>query len=395
MHTYTFPDGFLWGAATAAHQVEGGNRNDWSEWEAEERTKDRSGRACDHWRLPQFREDIALARRLHLNAYRLSVEWSRIQTSPIMFEAWALGRYREMVRYCKEQGMYVSVTLHHFTNPLWFRDMGGWEHADIRHFLDYVDMVVFALDEYVDQWVVFNEPMAVAIMGWITGEWPPGKRRSFLGARNVLSRMARTHNRAYRRIRRQSTKPIGIAHSMLCYEPGTDRWRDRILARIADRYGNQWFLKRIHTDFIGVNYYMRERWRVARMFPPKLARCTPTGPMSDYGWEIYPKGIHSCLMSLKRYGKPVYITENGIADAADGRRAAFIRDHLSYVHKAIEDGVDVRGYFYWSLLDNFEWSEGFSKRFGLIRTDFTDGTRHIRPSAFLYANVARTNTLVY
>lgn len=390
MDTRRFPEGFLWGAATAAHQVEGGNYNDWSEWEIDGHTRDMSGRACGHWDTERFIEDIAWLKLLGLNAYRMSIEWSRVMPRPGEIDAGALRKYGRMLRILKDEGFVTMVTLHHFTNPVWFARSGGWESARTSDFIDYVSAAVLVLDDVVDLWCIFNEPMALAIMGWVVGDWPPGVRRSLLRCWRVLRRVVRTHNDAYALMKRITGKPVGIAHSMLCYQPASGRLRDRMFTRLLDHFGNQWFLRKTRNDFIGVNYYMRERWRVSRLFPPKLARLDPERDVSDFGWEIYPEGLRQVLNSLQEYGLPVYVTENGVADAADVRRAGFIRDHIAAMHGAMEDGTDVRGYFHWSLLDNFEWAEGYSKRFGLIGVDFRTGKRTVRPSAGIYKRIART-----
>ncbi|KPJ85006.1 hypothetical protein AMJ57_04710 [Parcubacteria bacterium SG8_24] len=388
-----FPVGFLWGAATSSHQVEGGNWNDWAIWESDGHAKDMSGRACGHWDLERFTRDADLLPRLSLNAYRMSLEWSRLMPRPHTFDAAALQHYRRMLEALKARGLTVMVTLHHFTNPLWFSRSGGWRHGRLEPFLEYVDFAVRHLDDLVDLWATINEPMAVAIMGWLLGQWPPGRRRDVWGAVRVVSRMCRTHNRAYRLIRSLSRKPAGLVHSMIWYEAASPRRSDRLLARLADLIGNQWVLRRTRGDFIGVNYYMRECWSWDRFFPPRLVRLPPRGPVSDFGWEISPDGLYHVLRSLRRYRLPVFVTENGIADRDDRLRGAYIRDHLRSLHQALREGVPVRGYFHWSLLDNFEWAEGFTKRFGLVETDFATGRRRIRTSARIYAGIAATNAL--
>jgi beta-glucosidase len=388
-----FPPGFLWGAATAAHQVEGGNRNDWTAWEELGGSKDLSGRACEHWDLDRFRQDVRLARSLGLNSYRLSIEWSRVMPDADRVDAAALAHYREMLGILKAEGMTVMATLHHFTNPTWFVRMGGWERASCAPFIRYVREAVTALDDLVDLWATINEPVGYALLGWVFGWWPPGRKRSLLGFFRVARRLAKAHNNAYRAIKNVSRKPVGIVHSMIAYEPYSQWFPDRLIAWALNYVGNQWFLRKTRNDFIGLNYYMRQRFRIRRLLMPQVEEVKPDGEVSDFGWEIYPKGIYDLLMSLRRYRVPVYVTENGIADAADAKRPEFIRSHLRWVRRAIDGGTPVKGYFHWSLLDNFEWAEGYSKRFGLIEVDFATQERRLRASALAYRDIAAANAI--
>jgi len=388
-----FPEGFLWGTATASHQVEGGNDNDWTAWEAAGGSKDLSGRACDHWDFATFRKDVALMRSLGLNSYRLSVEWSRVMPRPGEIDRGALSRYRLMLETLKAEGLATMVTLHHFTNPCWFVAQGGWDRGSPKPFLEFARATAEALGDRVDLWATFNEPIGYAILGWVVGIWPPGRKRDLFGAIRVARRMAATHNDAYDVLKEVSEAPVGVVHSMIRYEPFTSSPADRFLAWLANYAGNQWFLRKTVNDFIGMNYYMRERLHVPSILPLRAKRADPEHPTSDFGWEIYPKGIHHLLLSLKPYRVPVYVTENGLADATDARRADFIREHLRWVHRAIEEGVEVKGYFHWSLIDNFEWAEGYSKKFGLVEVDHATQERRPRPSAEVYAAIARANAL--
>jgi beta-glucosidase len=223
--------------------------------------------------------------------------------------------------------------------------------------------------------------------------WPPGRNGSFLGFIRAARRLAKTHNAVYRMIKRVSAKPVGIVHSMICFESVTEWFGDKFIAWFLNYCGNQWFLRKTKSDFIGLNYYMRKRFRFKRLFLPQVEEVVPEGEVTDFGWEIYPEGMYKMLRSLKRYRVPVYVTENGIADAGDRMRAGYIRSHLRSIHRAIGDGVPVKGYFHWSLLDNFEWAEGFSKRFGLIEVDFATQERRVRPSALVYRDIAEANAV--
>lgn len=388
-----FPKRFLWGTATAAHQVEGWNDNDWTAWEAAGGSKDRSGRACDHWDFATFRRDVALMKSLGMNAYRFSIEWSRVMPRPDEIDLAALSRYRRMLELLRSEGITSMVTLHHFTNPCWFVAQGGWERASFDPFLRFVRAAAEELGDRVDLWATFNEPIGYAILGWVVGIWPPGRKSDLIGGIRVARRMATAHNAAYRVLKHASRAPVGVVHSMIRYEPFSPSLANRLLAWFANYAGNQWFLRKTKNDFIGMNYYMRERLHVASIVPPLVRRADPEHQTSDFGWEIYPKGIHDLLLSLRRYGVPVYVTENGIADATDARRTEFIREHLRWVHRAIGAGVDVRGYFHWSLIDNFEWAEGFTKKFGLVEVDRETQERRARASAIAYRDIAMANAL--
>jgi len=392
-----FPAGFLWGTATAAHQVEGFMNNDWTVWEEAGKSKDRSGRACDHWNFERFRQDVALMKSLHLNAYRLSIEWSRIMPGPNEVDLAAIAKYRAMLELLKVEGFTVMATLHHFTNPTWFALGGGWKSASLVPFLRYVEIAGKAFGDLVDFWTTFNEPMGYIYLGWLAGLWPPGKKRQLFASARVAYRMTRAHNAAYRILRRVSPDtPVGLVHALICYEAPTNGLADRALAAAADFIGNQWFLGKTQNDFIGVNYYMHRRFSLASFVPPRIINLVSEKPrLTDFGWEVYPKGIYRVLKSLQRYGVPLYVTENGVADEKDALRADFIREHLEWTHRAIADGVDVRGYFHWSLLDNFEWAEGFSKRFGLFEVDFQTQERRLRPSALVYRDIAAENAIEY
>lgn len=417
---FYFPSGFLWGTATASHQVEGDNvLNDWWRWEQEPgRIRDggRSGRACDWWRNAEADFDRAAA--LGQNAHRLSVEWSRVEPREGFFDDAALDRYRQMLRALRERGMEPMVTLHHFTNPLWLAEQGGWENPlAVERFERYVTHTVGALRDLCRLWCTINEPNVLAYMGWNEGKWPPGKR-DFGLTMQVLRHLMRAHARAYHAIHRiQPEAMVGLAHNMVVFEPARPAFPlDQLVARLHDRMFNRLVLEaatagrepgalvrravaamRDTCDFIGLNYYTRRLSAFDRRSPATLFGRTflnPHGERSDgdYG-EVYPEGLYRLLKRLARYGKPIYITENGIPDADDDQRPRFLIRHLHAMWLAIQQNVPVRGYFHWTLVDNFEWAEGWTLRFGLIEMDPETGERRPRPSAFLYAEVCRANAL--
>jgi len=380
-----FPDGFLWGAATSSYQIEGGiENNDWA-GAARLGKVPSAGRACDHYN--RYEEDFDIAKSLGHNAHRLSIEWGRIEPEEGKFDEQAITHYREVLAALRARGLAPMVTLWHFTLPLWLSQQGGVQH---KHFPDYfARYCAYATEQLGDDRILFttiNEPLVFAALGWIRGVWPPFKRRSFLRYLPVTRQLARAHNLAYRAIKeKHPTFTIGIVKNNK-YVYSNANPLNILAAEITDWYWNRWFLNRTYrnTDFIGLNYYFHQSFGKEERLP-----------RSDMGWPIFPEGICHVLLELARYQKPIYVTENGIADAADDKRAYFIREHLYQIHKAIEGGAPVKGYFYWSLLDNFEWAEGFEKRFGLVEINYKTLERRVRPSAHVYEKICRTNTLEY
>jgi beta-glucosidase len=413
--TDRFPAGFLFGTATAAHQVEGDNRlNDWWAWEQEPgrvRNGDRSGEANDHYR--RFDADFTLLQELSQNAHRLSLEWSRIEPAPGEFSAEAIEHYRRVLGSLRAHGLEPMVTMHHFTNPTWFAALGGWDNPDApAGFARYVQRVIGELGDLAQLWVTINEPTVIAYQGYLKGDWPPG-RRDLAAAGRVIGNLIRAHWLAFEQIKaRSTTSQVGLAHHIRLFDAARN-WAppDQVVAAVYNRLFNQgilraldagrltWFQRRFthgsgprHSqDFLGLNYYTRDRVR----FSPRnraefyATRVLSAGAQrSDLGWEIYPDGMRRSLRLFTRFRLPIYVTENGIADADDHLRPAYIVDHLRAVLRAMSEGAPVRGYFHWTCFDNFEWAEGYGARFGLM-----DRERRIKPSGRLYAEICRTGSL--
>jgi beta-glucosidase len=416
------PPDFKLGAATAAHQVEGKNASsDW--WLFEQKpgaikNGDRSGDACDHYR--RFREDIDLLRALHLTTYRFSVEWARVEPEPGRFDAAALDHYAAMVDACVRRGVEPCVTLHHFTLPQWLAARGGFvDPGAPAAFGRYTREVVRAIGRDVPMWVTINEPIVYLYHGYIAGVWPPGERdprRMVLAGRGLL----RAHAEACS-ILRATTGPgglpprVSIAKHVRLFDPARpESLLDRAAASVQDAIFNWSFMDSLARgrilppfgvgealpgeaplwDYLGVNYYSRGRVRFSPTAPGALfgeQGTTQGAPVNDLGWEIYPEGLGRVLRDVhRRYGVPLWITENGIADASDAKRPAFLISHLGEVARAIGEGVPVRGYYHWSLLDNFEWAEGLEPRFGLYAVDYATQARTLRPSGALYGRIAET-----
>ena len=406
----SFPPGFLWATATAAHQVEGDNTN--SDWWAFEQQPGRiaggavSGIADDHYN--RYREDFALLRKLGNNAHRLSIEWSRIEPAEGRFDTRQLRHYRDVLGELREQGMAPMVTLHHFSNPLWFAARGGWAAAGADEaFLPFVRRVVEELGDLVAVWCTINEPNIYATQGWIFGAWPPGRRNDVLGVWRVLANLRRAHEAAYRIIKdRWPDAPAGLAHNKFWLVPARPRNPlDLAAVKAGRRIMDHWPVGRGRTqrtvaatsDFIGLNHYsgrlvrfdpLRPHAQFARQFNP------PGYPVSDFGDAIKADWMREALLELMPFGKPVYVTESGIAAEDDSLRQRFLKDVLSEVSAAIDEGVDVRGFFHWTSMDNFEWAHGYEMKFGLISVDRRTLERTPKPSAALYARIAQANAVV-
>jgi beta-glucosidase len=415
-----FPESFLWGTATASHQVEGGNHgNDWWEWEqvpGHIKHGDRSDPACEHYE--RFAEDFDLLRSLHQNAHRFSIEWSRIEPAPGEFSATALAHYRDVLQALRDRGMEPLVTLHHFTNPTWIARAGGWDAPQTsEYFARFAQRVTDELGTLARSWITINEPTVVAYQGYLRGEWPPGTRDLGAAAR-VLVNLLRGHWMAYERIKsRHPELQLGLAHHLRVFDPA--RWfmpQDRAVAAAFNRVFNETMLKSLRLgrlvfpltragrasgprhsqDFVGLNYYARELVKFNHRYRAELfgERVLPAGASrSDLNWELYPNGLYRTLRSLLREQLPILVTENGIADATDSKRPEFLLTHVGAMLRAIQTGVPVRGYFHWTCFDNFEWAEGYSAKFGLIACDPVTQERRPRPSARLYAEICRLNGL--
>jgi len=403
-----FPPGFLWGTSSAAHQVEGDNRNcDWWEWEQQPgriADGDTSGVACDHYN--RYREDFALLGELNQNAHRLSVEWSRIEPSEGVFDTRQIRHYRDVLGEMRERGLLPMVTLHHFTSPLWFARRGGWAAPGAhRAFMPFVNRVADELGDLAGLWCTINEPSIYGAQGWITGEFPPGRHGDLVSEYRVTRNMHRAHEIAYGALKRRwPDTPVGLSHHKFLFMPASARRRDRLAAAATQTVMDRWpvgpgRLQRIveaTSDFIGVAHY----WGQMVAFDPGrpqdqfVRRFNPPGAENtEMGWVSNPAWMRDVLNQLKRYGKPVYVTENGIATADDSVRERYLVDLLTNVHMAIEDGVDVRGYFHWTNTDNFEWARGYGAHFGLIAVNRKTLERTIKPSGRLYGRIAAANGL--
>jgi beta-glucosidase len=384
----TFPAGFLWGTATAAHQVEGGNwNNDWWAWEHHPGSPcaEPSGDACDHWhRWPQ---DLRLLAELGFTAYRFSLEWSRIEPEEGELSRVALDHYRAMCAGCRDLGVEPIVTFHHFTTPRWLAAKGGWvEPATADHFARFSERAAAHLAGELGRACTLNEPNIVAAIGYLEGRFPPGARDPKL-RRRANEVLVDAHRKAAAAIRDAAGVPVGLTVAMQDYqaEPGGE-------ARLLElrRDAEDVFLEACRDDdFIGVQTYSR-----ARIGPDGPLGPAVGVPTTMMGYEVWPDALAATIRRAAAVtGLPVLVTENGIATADDRERVGFVAAALEGVLGCLADGIDVRGYVYWSLLDNFEWAHGYRPTFGLVAVDRATQARTPKASATWLGQVARSNAL--
>lgn len=423
----SFPPGFLWGVATSSHQVEGGNfANQWWDFEQQGKlhTGDTARVALDWWRDAEG--DLDLAQGLGLNTLRLSLEWSRLEPTAREWNGAAVARYRQLLEGLRRRGLRPLVTLHHFTNPLWFEARGSWLNpAAPGLFVRYVARVVNELGDLCDFWCTINEPNIYTLAGYFIGMFPPGRQGDLRGAFGVSGAMLRAHALAYREIHRlQPHATVGWSQNYNTFDPlhrlspldvAVTKARDWLLNDLVPRailHGDVPLPLRLLTgdvseakgtyDYVGLNTYYRDHVRFDVTKPGDFFgthEVPPGAPRSDQppqGWawgEVYPQGILRIAEELKGCGKPLYVTESGVADRHDRLRPWVLAKAAKAMHDAVARGIDLRGYFHWTLVDNFEWAEGFSTRFGLYALDLESRARTPRPSAGLYRQLAQQNAL--
>jgi beta-glucosidase len=412
--TLQFPDNFLWGISTSAYQIEGGNMNDWNEWERgdlrfknldlrfkkEKRPLDMEdficGKACDSYN--RWREDIDLIESLNCGAYRFSIEWSRVEPEMGKFDRGAIEHYRDLIRKLKEKNIEPFITLWHWTNPLWISDLGGWQSKKtVRHFLNYVSKMTDEFGHEANFWITLNEPQTYVGLSYVAGIFPPQKK-SLFAANKVFKNLMKAHKESYKLIKGKlgAGVKVGLSHYANYHSAYNDTFLNKKLVGLMDYLKWRRFISHAEPfqDFIGFQYYHHDRVKFKLGGRFIIAdSVNENKKTNDMGWEIYPEGIYHLLKHLKKYDKPIYITENGTADEDDDHRREFIRDHLKYIHRAIEEGVPVKGYFYWSLLDNFEWAHGFAPKFGLFSVDRLTCERKARSSAAYYADICKNNKI--
>lgn len=417
---YSFPRGFLWGTATSSHQVEGGNdRNDWYTWEQEGKIihNQLCGRACDWWN-GRWESDLDLAADAGQNAHRFSIEWSRVQPEPDVWDEEALLYYREIAKGMTERGLTPVATLHHFTNPRWLVEMGGWENEQVVSlFSAYVKRVVSALEDYITLWCTINEPNVFAVMAYLEGVFPPGIQD--LGKTlKVIENLFKAHVRAYHLIHRQQYEArVGMVIHYRDLVPARPWFpADRINAWLSSRLFNDLFPRAAlrgairlpwksipvsrgkgTQDFLGLNYYTKElvATRLRSNDHPFGDRyLPPDAPASETGFIAHtPDSFYKALQWALQFQVPLLVTENGIEDSSDSLRPRYLAEHIHQVWRGINHNWPIKGYFHWTLVDNFEWERGWTQRFGLWELDRDTQERTPRESAAFYTEICRQNAL--
>jgi beta-glucosidase len=408
MQDKKFPDGFYWGAATASYQVEGGiDDTDWAKAAREGRVPP-CGLACDHYH--RYEADFDIAKSLGHTAHRFSVEWARIEPEEGKFDAAAIAHYRKVLQALKERQLTPFITIWHFTLPLWFSESGGFERKDSPEvFARFAAHVAAELGDMCHYFSTMNEPNVFGSNGWLRGSWPPFKRfaltdmvsitnsgRSYeskaqKGLRplflylRVMKHLALAHNQSYRAIKKiRPESDVSFVKHVIVFDSNWNPF-NKIKALVANYIWTGVFMNRTykHCDSIGLNYYFYTKFGDHRQWRK-----------TDMDWNFAPEHIYDALKMLSVYKKPLFVSEAGLADAADSGRAEYIKKQVQGTWQAIEDGMDVRGHMYWSLLDNYEWALGFEKRFGLVAINYETLERTIRPSAYVYKAICEQNAVV-
>jgi beta-glucosidase len=387
----TFPNGFLWGTAAAAHQIEGGNwNNDWWAFEHQEGTPcaEPSGDCTDSYHL--YADDIALVRDMGLGAYRFSIEWSRIEPEDGEFSIAALDYYRRVLGECHAQGVQPVVTFHHFSTPRWMVAQGGWESPGVvDRFARFCERSVAHLGDLIAMGCTINEPNAMSIEGWVLGVFPPGKQ-DFKAYLQVNENLKAAHRKSYDALKSgPGDFPVGLTVSM------ADWWAPDVgedaLERSRHMMEGQFLECARDDDYLGVQAYTRIRLD-ERGMPQGGEDGVEVVPSMEY--EFWPQSLEVAIRHAAEIaGTPLYVTENGLGHDDDTRRIAYVQHALEGVGRCLADGLDVRGYFYWSLLDNFEWARGYDPKFGLFEVDRKTFVRTPKPSAKWFGAIARANRL--
>lgn len=394
----SFPKNFYWGAATASYQVEGYNENtDWAKAAKDGRVPP-AGRLADHYHL--YEKDFDIAKELGHNAHRFSIEWARIEPEEGKFDFEEIEHYREVLKALRARDIEPFITLWHFTLPLWFSETGGFERKDAPViFARYCAFVAKELGVECQYFSTMNEPNVFGSNGWLRGSWPPFKRFSatdlvsitnsgrtfeskadkgvkpFFLYMRVMKNLANAHNKAYEAIKDvQPDSDVSVVKHVIYFHANWNPF-NMLKAWVANYTWTHIFMKRTchHCDSVGLNYYFHKKFGDTQVYEK-----------TDMDWDIYPQGIYGSLKMLHKYKKPIFISEAGLADKADKYRGQYITDQIAAAHRAIQDGIDLRGHMYWSLFDNYEWALGVDKKFGLVEINYETLERTIRPSAYVY-----------
>lgn len=408
-----FPKDFLWGASSSSHQYEGGTHNQWTVWELSHATENArnaekhlgglpnwrrikkeaedpanyvSGNGLEHYK--RYREDFKIVKDLNLNAFRFGIEWSRIEPEEGKWDQGAIDHYKKYIAELRRQGIEPFINLWHWTNPVWFEEKGAFtKKSNLKYFERFVAKVADELLDDIKYVLTINEANNYMLLGYILPVWPPQEKMRIDKALRVYYNLAVAHRRAYKILKSKNPAlQVGIAHQPNANIPRNPRNPIQLMAtRTADYAWFLWFYDRVkkHQDFVGMNFYNTMYYKHVLYESLK-----PTDPIDDRGFYMEPSRIYDVIMKLSnRYKKPVIVTENGTPDAQDKHRQWWIEETMEAMDRAIADGADVRGYLHWSLLDNFEWAEGYWAKYGLVTVDREHGMkRTLKPSAKWWAN---------
>lgn len=409
------------GCATAATQIEGGDINsNWYFWSMEGKIKNNESSlvACDHYN--RYPEDIEILSQLNQEIYRMSIEWSRIEPMEGRWSEEGIAHYVDEIRLLKEKGIQPLVTLHHFSCPQWLQEKGAWTNPKVvNYFSRFVKKVVIFLGDMVSEYCTINEPNVFANDTYIDGKYPPGKKDDMKSYFKASKHMILAHLKSYQLIHQlrkergfKGETKVGFAHHLAAlrvkgknpltnlsrmtmdYSFHSIFFKGMVEGKLSFPMGHGYpFGKGIFCDFLGINYYSRHIIKSTMNLATLFGEVTVEEGLgenqyNDLGWEIYPKGLGEVLRPVyKKYQLPIYITENGIPDEKDEKRAKFIYDHLKTVAELMEEGIDIQRFYYWSLLDNLEWNDGYGPRFGLVEVNYDTQERRIRESARFYSRL--------
>ncbi len=421
MKSMKLSDNLLLGSATAATQVEGGDLNsNWYKWSLDGKiaNNESSILAADHYN--RYLEDIDLMKGMNHEIYRMSIEWSRIEPREGIWSEEGIEHYQNEIRTLNKSGIQVLLTLHHFSHPQWFEEKGQWKNKkSVFYFKRFVRKVVEVLGDDVSEYCTINEPNVFVNDSFMDGKYPPGDKDNTFGYFKASKHLIKAHLECYdlihkmRNERGYTDTKVGIAIHIAHMEPKHNNFLNRLGRNLLNYSFHTLFLNgmvegrlsfplglslkkdKVYCDFMGINYYSRHlihpTTNPATLFGEvRVEENLPDEKVNDLGWEIYPEGLyHTIKTNYEKYGLPIYITENGIPDARDKKRARFIYDHLNQVQKLINDGIDVQRYYHWSLMDNLEWNDGYGPRFGLIEIDYKTLDRSVRESGLFYAEICK------
>lgn len=426
MKPIKLPEKMLFGSATAATQIEGGDTNsNWYYWAKQGKIHNNSSTiiASDHYN--RYHDDIALMNQLNHDVYRLSIEWSYFEPQEGVWSEEGIKHYQDEIKALLKAGIQPLVTLHHFSHPQWFEDKGGWcSNESVNYFKRYTAKVIDSLGEYVSEYCTINEPNVFVNDAYMDGNFPPGHKDDLSAYFTSSKNLILAHLEAYQLIHSMRKEMgytdtmVGIALHIAYLDCNSKNPLTRLSKRLMDYSFHKLFLsgmvkgklgfpigsgypigKGTYCDFMGVNYYSRHlihsSWNPAKLFGDvRVEDGLPNEKLNDMGWEIYPEGLYKVIRNVyEEYGLPIYITENGIPDATDSKRAKFIYDHMVQIERLISDGVDVRRYYHWSLIDNLEWHNGFWPRFGLIEIDYDTQERRIRKGGHFYGEICKNKAV--